>query len=87
MTASQSTRSLKAGFARWLFVALGLGLTVLATIGAFLPVLPTTPFLILAAACFVGSSPALHRRLLQNRLFGRYLEGSSGFRVGRIGVR
>jgi uncharacterized membrane protein YbaN (DUF454 family) len=48
-------------------------LTALATLGAFLPVLPTTPFLLLAAACFVRTSPALHQRLLENRIFGPYI--------------
>lgn len=62
-----------AGPARWLLLALGVLLTALATLGAFLPVLPTTPFLLLAAACFVRTSPALHQRLLENRIFGPYI--------------
>ncbi len=63
----------KTGIARWCLLVLGLFLTALATVGAFLPVLPTTPFLLLAAACFVRSSPAFHRRLLANRAFGTYI--------------
>lgn len=62
------------GPARWLLLALGLFFTALALVGALLPVLPTTPFLLLAAACFVRSSPAFHRRLLANRIFGPYIE-------------
>jgi uncharacterized protein len=49
-----------------LFVALGL-------VGVVLPVLPTTPFLLLAAACYVRSSRRLYRWLLTNRFFGEYI--------------
>ena len=66
-------RPVRTGLARWCLLVLGLLLTALATVGAFLPVLPATPFLLLAAACFARSSPAFHRRLLANRLFGHYI--------------
>lgn len=46
---------------------LSLGVAIL---GIFLPLLPTTPLLLLAAACFSRSSERWHRWLLKHRLFG-----------------
>ena len=50
----------------WLFVLLG-------AIGILVPILPTTPFLILALALFAKSSPKFHQMLLDNRWLGKIL--------------
>lgn len=47
----------------WMFVGIGF-------VGIFLPILPTTPFLLLAAACFSRSSERFHQWLITNRFFG-----------------
>jgi len=51
----------------WFFVLLG-------AVGVLLPILPTTPFLILALALFANSSPRFHQMLLNNRWFGNILK-------------
>ena len=55
---------------KFLLKTLGLCFVVLAIIGALLPLLPTTPFLLIAAACFAKSSPYFHKKLIDNKVFG-----------------
>ena len=47
---------------------MGLGI-----IGVFIPILPTTPFLLLAAACYMRSSERFYQWLIHNRIFGAYV--------------
>lgn len=55
---------------RTLYFLSGLLCLVAGIIGVFLPLLPTTPFIILAAFCFSRSSERLHQYLLNHRIFG-----------------
>ena len=56
-----------------LLVAAGSVSLALAVLGLFLPLLPTTPFLLLASACYVRSSERLHGWLVGNRVLGAYI--------------
>lgn len=46
----------------------------LGAIGVLVPVLPTTPFVLVAASCFAASSPKTYGLLLRSRLFGPYVK-------------
>jgi len=65
---------------RFVLVTAGTICVFLGTLGIFLPVLPTTPFLLLAAACYARSSSRLYHWLLNNRWFGEYVRN---YREGR----
>jgi uncharacterized membrane protein YbaN (DUF454 family) len=72
---------------RLTFFLLGWGFVVLGVFGMFLPVLPTTPFLLLAASCFVRSSQRSRRLLLRNRWFGPMLREWEERRAVRRSVK
>ena len=65
---------------RPILIAVGTVSVALGVIGIIVPVLPTTPFLLLAAACYARSSERFYNRLLGNRLFGKYIRN---YRAGR----
>lgn len=56
-----------------LLLTIGFIALILGFIGMFLPILPTTPFALLAAACFARSSEKLHHWLVNTRHFGDFI--------------
>jgi uncharacterized membrane protein YbaN (DUF454 family) len=58
---------------RRLLIVAGTISTAIGIIGIFVPILPTTPFLLLAAACYLRSSQRFYNWLLNNRFFGAYV--------------
>jgi uncharacterized protein len=61
-------------------IAVGTMAVVIGIVGIFVPVLPTTPFLLLAAACYAASSRRFYDWLMGNPVFGSYLRN---YREGR----
>jgi len=67
-------------FFRYLLIIAGTIFLGLGIIGIFLPILPTTPFLLLAAACYARSSKRFYDWLMNNKWFGTYIKN---YREGR----
>ena len=65
-----STKIHRSRLVRTLYLVAGFTALILAVAGVVLPVLPTTPFVLLAAACFARSSQRFHDMLLTNRIAG-----------------
>ena len=58
---------------KWILLTCGILFVGLGIIGIFIPILPTTPFLLLAAACFARSSQRFYTWLITNKVFGNYI--------------
>ena len=74
------TRLTAARPGRRLLILIGTGSLGLGVLGIVMPVLPTTPFLLLAAACYARSSDRLYNWLVGNRWFGEHVRS---YREGR----
>jgi uncharacterized membrane protein YbaN (DUF454 family) len=70
---------------RYAYLVVGIAAVLLGAVGAFLPLLPTVPFLILAAFCFARSNPVWERRLLEHPRFGPHI--SAWRKRGAISLR
>ncbi len=69
----EQVRKNRSRFVKGLLVSLGSISVALGVLGVLLPLLPTTPFLLLAAACYARSSERFYVWLMTNRLFGQYI--------------
>jgi uncharacterized protein len=77
-------RNHKNPFIRSVFLVSGFIAVFLGFAGIFVPLLPTTPFLLLASWCFVCSSERMHQRLMHNRFLGPYISNyKSGHGITR----
>ncbi|WP_058911584.1 DUF454 family protein [Entomohabitans teleogrylli] len=72
---------------RIILIIIGWLAVALATLGVVLPLLPTTPFLLLAAWCFARSSPRFHHWLLYRSWFGSYLRYWQKYRAMPPGAK
>lgn len=68
-------------------VVIGTLALALGVIGIVVPVLPTTPFLLLAAACYARSSERLHRWLMSNRYLGEPIRDYRDRRAVKLHVK
>ncbi len=66
--------TIKDSLKKWLLLVGGSLSLALGCLGVFLPLLPTTPFLLLAAYCYLRSSAAMHAWLLGHKLLGPYID-------------
>lgn len=90
-TEAEKTASVPCGknlpWSKRCLLASGLICAGLGILGLFLPVLPTTPFLLLACYCFLKSSKPLHSWLIGHRILGPYIYNYMAFRTIKLRIK
>lgn len=69
---------------KYLYIAAGTLSLILGVVGIFVPLLPTTPFLLLTAALYFKSSPRLYDWLLRNRYLGIYIRNFREYKASPL---
>ncbi|MCP5095680.1 MAG: DUF454 domain-containing protein [Chloroflexi bacterium] len=70
-----------------LWFLLGMLFLGLGSVGIFVPLLPTTPLVLLAAACFAKSSPKAYQWLIENKRFGSIIQNWEANRCVQVRVK
>lgn len=65
---------------KYFLISIGTIALILGIIGIVLPILPTTPFMLLAAACYVNASPKLYIWLIEHKYLGKYIKNYREYR-------
>mgnify|MGYP000989368112 CR=1 FL=1 len=66
---------------KYMLIIAGVLTLCLGVVGIFIPVLPTTPFLLLSAMCFLRSSAKLYNWLINHKVFGEYIYNYLNYRA------
>lgn len=81
---AEPPRTLPPARVRWTWLIAGWAALALGTVGIFLPLIPTTPFILVAAWCFSKGSKRMHRWLLEHRRFGPIVRDWERYGVIRL---
>ncbi|MBL0226703.1 MAG: YbaN family protein [Geobacteraceae bacterium] len=86
-----TNKHVKSKLLRWMLICCGWCSIAAGVVGIFLPIVPTVPFLLLAAACFARSSPQFHSWLLEHDQLGPLIRdyltsGAIPLRVKRTAI-
>ena len=65
---------------KYVYMSIGILATALGFLGAVLPLLPTTPFILLAVFCFAKSSERFHKWLINTKVYKEYVEDFQKYR-------